>query len=54
MTRTLSLTVLFLALTTSFQASLIPGRWEKLDSQPSNTRMLIKLNSGGDMECSLQ
>ncbi len=38
----------------SLQAGVIPGRWEKLDGQPSATRMLVTLNSGERMDCALK
>ena len=38
----------------SLQAGVIPGRWEKLDDQPSGTRMLVTLNSGERMDCTLK
>ena len=38
----------------SLQAGVIPGRWEKLDGQPSGTRMLVDLNSGERMDCVLK
>ena len=45
--------VLVLLSLVSLQAGVIPGRWEKLDGQPSGTRMLVTLNSGERMDCAL-
>ncbi len=38
----------------SLHAGVIPGRWEKLDGQPSGTRMLVTLKSGERMDCALK
>ena len=49
--KTLSLTTLVVLLTTSLDAGVIPGRWEKLDSQPKATQIIVALKSGDRMEC---
>ena len=45
-----SVITLLLVLTTSLQAGVIPGRWEKLDSQPPGKEIIVTLNSGDRME----
>ncbi len=41
-----SVITLLLLLTTSLQAGVIPGRWEKVDSQPAGALLAITLKSG--------
>ncbi len=38
----------------SLEAGVIPGRWEKLDSQPSGTPILVTLRSGERMNGALK
>ena len=38
----------------SLEAGVIPGRWEKLDSQPSGTLILVTLRSGERMDSALK
>ena len=45
-----SVITLLLLLTTFLQAGVIPGRWEKLDSQPPGKEIIVTLNSGDRME----
>ena len=46
----ISVITLLLLLSPSLQAGVIPGRWEKLDSQPPGKQMIVTLNSGDRME----
>ncbi len=41
-------------LTTSLQAQVIPGRWEKLDSQPAGKEIIVILKTGDRLECALK
>ena len=41
-------------LTTSLQAQVIPGRWEKLDSQPVGKQIIVTLKAGDRMECAFK
>ena len=50
----ISVITLVVLLTTSLQAGVIPGRWEKLDSQPPGKQMIVTLNSGDRMEYSFK
>ena len=46
---------LFLLLSiSSLQAGVVPGRWEKLDSQGSGTQLIIILDSGDRMGCNFK
>ena len=47
----ISIIILVVLFTTSLQAGVIPGRWEKLDSQPNATQIIVSLKSGDCMEC---
>ena len=42
---------LLLLVTTSLQAGVIPGRWEKLDAQPVGTPIIVTLEGGDRMKC---
>ena len=46
-----SVITLLLLLTTFLQAGVIPGRWEKLDSQPPGKEIIVTLKIGDRMEC---
>ncbi len=46
--------VILLVLTTSLQAQVIPGRWEKLDSQPAGKQIIVTLKAGDRLECALK
>ncbi len=46
----ISVITLLLLLTTSLQAGVIPGRWEKLDSQPPGKQIIVTLKTGDRME----
>ena len=41
-------------LTTPIQAQVIPGRWEKLDSQPAGKEIIVILKAGDRLECALK
>ncbi len=43
---TQNVVMILLVLTTSLQAQVIPGRWEKVDSLPTHARLTITLKSG--------
>ena len=47
----ISVLSLLLLVTTSLQAGVVPGRWEKLDAQPVGTRILVTLDGGDRLEC---
>ncbi len=44
----LEILALAFLLTTSLQAQVIPGRWEKVDSLPTNAQLTITLKSGNE------
>ena len=46
-----SVTTFLLLSISSLQAGVVPGRWEKLDSQGSGTQLSITFNSGDRMGC---
>ena len=46
----ISVITLLLLVTTSLQAGVIPGRWEKLDSQPPGKQIIVTLKTGDRME----
>lgn len=50
----ISVITLLLLLTTSLQAGVIPGRWEKLDSQPPGKQIIVTLKIGDRMECTFK
>ncbi len=43
---TQNVVMILLVLTTSLQAQVIPGRWEKVDSLPAHAWLTITLKSG--------
>ena len=47
----ISVITLLLLLTTSLQAGVIAGRWEKLDSQSPGKKIIVTLKTGDRMEC---
>ena len=47
----LSVTTSLLLSISLLQAGVVPGRWEKLDSQASGTQLIITLNSGDRIGC---
>ena len=51
---TQSVVITLLVLTTSLQAQVIPGRWEKLDRQPTGKQIIVTLKAGGRVECVLK
>ncbi len=50
----ISVVALVVFLTTSLQAGVIPGRWEKLDSQPPGKQIIVTLKIGDRLECDFQ
>ena len=50
----LSVVILVVLVTTSLQAGVVPGRWEKLDAQPVGTSIIVTLEGGDHMECDLK
>ena len=46
--------VILLVLTTSLQAQVIPGRWEKLDSQPAGKEIIVILKTGDRLDGALK
>ena len=44
----LEILALAFLVTTSLQAQVIPGRWEKVDSLPTNAQLTITLKSGNE------
>ena len=47
---TQSVVIILLVLTTSLQAQGVPGRWEKLDRQPTGKQIIVTLKAGDRME----
>ena len=35
-------------------AQVVPGRWEKLDSQPTGKQIIVNLKAGDRLECALK
>ena len=51
---TQSVVIILLVLTTCLQAQVIPGRWEKVDSQPVGKQVIVTLKAGDRLECALR
>ena len=50
----ISVITLVVLLITSLQAGVVPGRWEKLDSQPPGKQIIVTLKIGDRMECTFK
>ena len=50
----ISVITLLLLGTASLQAGVVPGRWEKLDSQPPGKEIIVTLKTGDRMECTFK
>ena len=46
--------LILFVLTSSLQAQVIPGRWEKLDSQPVGKQIIVTLKAGDRLECAFK
>ncbi len=50
----LEILALAFLVTTSLQAQVIPGRWEKLDRQPTGKQIIVTLKAGDRLECAFK
>ncbi len=50
----LEILALAFLVTTSLQAQVIPGRWEKLNRQPTGKQIIVTLKAGDRLECAFK
>jgi hypothetical protein len=46
--------VCFLALSSWLGATVVPGRWEKVEALPLDSRILLRISTGESMECTFK